>query len=223
MSPSVNSILGKKENLALQSMSDGWIFFFFNFSLNTDFEWQLFKTQLLDANIPAFHCKRAFCFSQVRPSHRALEPHPFRFTDPGGRNSVFEDEGETCHVPSCVTRAPAGPHSPSMGTAALGTSRKVDAEAKDRSRPFHSQTFNHTVKSPVAVASGRFGEPDIHSCFSSSRPLRCVCEELQVCVKAHFKGGICHLLDHPALHLPVLCCCVVFDELPAPEPEGGPE
>ena len=82
----------------------GGFFFFFNFSLNTDFEWQLLKTQLLDASTPGLRCKCAFCFSQVRPSRCTLEQHPFRFTDPGGMNSLLEDEGETVHGPSRTCR-----------------------------------------------------------------------------------------------------------------------
>lgn len=53
--------------------------------------------------------------------------------------------------------------------------------------------------------------------------LRCVVWGAAGVCKCLFKGQICRLVDHPTLHLPVLFCCVSFDEFPPREPEGGPE
>lgn len=55
------------------------------------------------------------------------------------------------------------------------------------------------------------------------RLLRCVVWGAAGVCKCLFKGQICHLVDHPTLHLPVLFCCVSFDEFSPREHEGGPE
>lgn len=75
-------------------------------------------------------------------------------------------------------------------------------------------------------ASGRFMEPE-HLELLSFFPvflhlLRCVVWGAAGVCKCLFKDQICRLVDHPTLYLPVLFCCVSFDEFSTREHEGGP-